>query len=156
MSKLLKLSVGLLSAVLFAAESPWVGTWKLDSANSTKSAAPKASKEATITIRELGDRIIEVAFKGTRNDGTPISGKYTVSLDGGPNTYLEGSPPAGISATTKKINERNSVITTRRDGKEIRVNHVVLGEDGKTFTANTKGLDDEGKPFNGVEVYSKQ
>jgi len=156
MSKSLKLSVGLLSAVLFAAEGPWVGTWKLDSAKSTKSAAPKASKESTITIRELGDRIIEVAFKGTRNDGTPVSGKYTVSLDGGPNTYLEGGPPAGVSATTKKIDERNSVITTTRDGREIGVNHVALGEDGKTFTANMKGLDGEGKPFNVVEVYGKQ
>ena len=100
--------------------------------------------------------MIEVAFKGTRNDGTPIAGKYTVSLDGGPNTYLEGSPPAGVSATTKKIDQRNSVITTTRDGREISVNHVALGEDGKTFTANFKGLDDEGKPFNRVDVYAKQ
>ncbi len=116
-----------MSAVLFAAESPWVGTWKWDSVKSLKSAAPKVTKEGTITIRDLGDRMIEVAFKATRNDGTPIAGKYTVSLDGGPNTYLEGSPPAGVSATTKKIDQRNSVITTTRDGKEISVNHVALG-----------------------------
>lgn len=157
MSKLLTLSVGLLSAaVLFAADNPWVGTWELSSAKSKKSAAPKAAKEATVTVRELGDQIVEVDYKGTSNDGTAISYKYTVPMDGGPNTFTEGVPPAAISEITKKTGERSRVITTKRDGKEVAVNHVVLSEDGKTMTANVKGLSQDGQPLDVVLVYRKQ
>jgi len=157
MSKLLKLAIGLMSGVvLFAAENPWVGTWKLETAKSKLSASPKAAKELTITVRDVGDQNVEVNIKGATNDGTPISAKYIVPMAGGPNTYIEGAPPAGITEETKKIDERTRNITASHDGKTLRMNHVVLSDDGNTITGTIKGVDNEDKPLALVEVFERQ
>jgi len=157
MSKLLTLSFVLLSTItLGAVENPWVGTWKLDATKSNLAFYPKSAKEMTVTIRDVGNQTVETAFNGTAVDGTPISRKNRVAMDGGPTTFLEGVPPAGVSENTTVINDKVRESTMSRDGKKLSINHIIISEDGKTLTVTVKGVNLEGKPLDTTGVYEKQ
>jgi len=157
MSTLLKLSFVLLSTVLLvAAENPWCGTWKLDPAKSKLSSYPKSVRELTVTIRDIGNQRVEVTLNGTAVDGTPISRRSTGAVDGGPTTYLEGGPPAGVSENTTVINGKVRDSTMTRDGKPLSTMHVVLSEDGKSMSTRTKGVTFDGKPLDVTGFYEKQ
>ncbi|MFL6449205.1 MAG: hypothetical protein ACJ746_16185 [Bryobacteraceae bacterium] len=157
MSKLLKFSLVLLSSVvLVAAENPWIGTWKLDPAKSKLVTYPKSPKEMTVTVRDLGNQISEITSKGTAVDGSPISRKTTVGVNGGPTTWLEGGPPAGYAENTTVVNDRVRDATFTHDGKKLSDTHIVLSEDGKSLTVTTKGVNIEGKPLDVMAFYERQ
>src|SRR4051812_43176582 len=157
MSKLLKLSFVLLSTVvLVASENPWVGTWKLDPAKSKLTTYPKSIKESTVTIREVPPQAMEVAIKGTAVDGTSVSRRWTTAVDGGPTTYLEGGPPAGVSESTTVTGDKVRDTTMTRDGKTLATMHIVLSEDGKSMTTRTKGVTVDGQPLDTSGFYDKQ
>src|SRR3954469_10092821 len=111
-----------------------MGTWELNPAKSKVMAYPDAVKTSTVTVRDAGNDMVEVTVNGTLVDGTKFSRKYQVATAGGPSTYSEGAPPAGISEMTEKVNESTRDITTSRDGKMLRVSHAVVSGDGKTLT----------------------
>src|SRR5438874_5749635 len=99
MSTLLKFfSVGLLSVLsLIGAETPFAGTWEFNSAKSEVMNYPEAVKTSTVVIRNVGNDTAEISVTGTTADGTAFSRKYNVAMSGGPSTYSEGAPPAGIA-----------------------------------------------------------
>jgi hypothetical protein len=157
MSKLLKVCFVLFFAVvLVAAESPWVGTWKLDPAKSRLAPYPKSTKEMTVTTRDLGNDTFETTFKGTAVDGTPISRKITVGANGGPTTWLEGGPPAGYAENTTVANDRVRDSIYTHDGKKISETHIALSEDGKSVTVTTKGVNINGKPLDTMLFFERQ
>lgn len=157
MSKLLKISSVLLSTlVLVAAQNSWVGTWKLDPAKSKLGSYPKTAKEMTVTVRDLGDRTMEVTLKGTAIDGTPISRKYTTPQDGGATKFLGGAPPAGIAENTTVVNDKVRDSTTTRNGKSVSTSHFVMSDDEKSITITTKGITPDGKPLDERVVFEKQ
>jgi len=43
-----------------------------------------------------------------------------------------------------------------QNGKQIRVEHIVVSKDGKTLRATIKGTNAQGKPFEQLEVFDKQ
>lgn len=63
------------------AQSPFAGTWKLDTAK-TKYSAGEPPKDVTLVIEEQGDNL-QVTATGTNADGSPLSVKYTVPIKGG-------------------------------------------------------------------------
>ncbi|MBV9765035.1 MAG: hypothetical protein JOZ48_09350, partial [Acidobacteriaceae bacterium] len=62
------------------AQSPFVGTWKLDTAK-TKYTAGDPAKDVTLVVEEQGDNL-QVTATGTNADGSPLSVKYTVPVKG--------------------------------------------------------------------------
>jgi len=46
--------------------------------------------------------------------------------------------------------------TVVQNGKQIRVEHIVVSKDGKTLRATIKGTNAQGKPFEQLEVFDKQ
>jgi hypothetical protein len=148
----------LCTLLLVAAENPWVGTWKLDPAKSKLGSHPKTAKETTVMVRDLGNRTMEVTLKGTANDGTPISRKYTTSQDGGPTKFLEGAPPAGIDENVTVVNDKVRDSAMTRGGKTISTSHLVMSDDEKSFTIVTKGMTPDGKPLDQDQkaVFEKQ
>jgi hypothetical protein len=156
-SKLLKLSFVLLSTVvLVASENPWVGTWKLDPAKSKLQSSPKAAKEMTVMVRDLGDGTSEVTMKGTSNDGSPIFRRNINPQGGGATRFLEGAPPAGIAENATVIGNKVRDTTTTLDGKTVSTSHLVVSEDGKTITITTKGVTPDGKPLDQIVILEKQ
>ena len=152
-----KLMLGLalvgFTATLLAADA-FTGTWKLNVAKSKLTPGTEV-KEITVVVAEEGANLA-VAVKGTAGDGTPISVKYTLPIKGGPVTYVEGAPPTGAIATTKRVNATTIDSTSSLNGKEVGSTHTVVSADGKTLTRVVKGMDPQGKPYQNTEVYEKQ
>lgn len=148
----------LISAVaLFAfagtllAESPFVGTWKLNPAE-TKYTTGDPAKDVTVVIEEQGDNL-HVTATGTNADGSPLSVKYTVPVKGGEGKVEEG-PYDGMSAKAMSAHVRDNTYT--KDGKTVSARHWVVSKDGKTMRAMVKGMNPQGNTVAGTEVYDKQ
>jgi hypothetical protein len=147
----------LLTAALFAfattsfAQSPFAGTWKLDSAK-TKYTTGEPPKDVTITIEEQGDNL-QVTATGTNADGSPLSVKYMVPVKGGAAQVQEGTFD---SMTSRVISANVRENRYSKNGKEITSRRFVISKDGKTMRETVRGTDAAGKTVAGVDVLEKQ
>jgi hypothetical protein len=142
------------SVALVAADSPFLGTWKLNTAKS-KGTAGTLSKEETVVFASDGNGI-KRTVTGIDGDGQPINMSATIPWDGmehkvdGPN----GAPPAMVAVKTVNANTLN--VTMKVNDKRVLSGRVVLSKDGKTMTSSFKGEDPKGRKIDNVEVYEKQ
>jgi hypothetical protein len=151
MQKLLSTFVLLAFATTLFAKSPFVGTWKLDSAKTKYTAGP-APKDVTLVIEEQGDDL-QIAATGVNADGSTFSEKTTVPVKGGAG-HDEGGP---FDAVTAKVIGRNAIENTyTKDGKEVLSRRAVVSKDGKTMRVTVKGLGAAGKTVAGLAVMDKQ
>ena len=154
--KMTVLSLALV-ATMYAADQ-FEGMWKLNLAKSTppQAAHPeRAITEETSHIEQTAEQNT-VTVKGTRKDGSAISQKFTVAVQGGPIHYLEGAPPAGVSVTAKRINDTTVDFSFERDGKEYQTQHNEVLDGGRTMRITFNGTDAQGKPVQSVTVWDRQ
>jgi hypothetical protein len=151
MRKLLCLLALLTFSVPLLAQSPFVGTWKLDTAKSkyTKGAPPT---NLTLVIEEQGTNLKATAT-GTASDGSPISAGFIVPIKGGTGTVQAGEFN-GVTSKVISANVRDN--TYLKDGKEWRTRHMTVSSDGKTMTSRVKGMNTAGTPIDGTDVFEKQ
>jgi hypothetical protein len=135
---------------LFASD-PFAGTWKLNSAK-TKYTIGTAPKTVTLVIEEQGANL-QVTATGTSSDGSPLSVKYTVPIQGGTGT-VEAGDFDGITAKQISNHARDNSYT--KGGKEIRTRQITVSEDGKTMKSTVTGTGMQGEKVAGVDVYDKQ
>jgi hypothetical protein len=107
--RLLTLMILVVSASLSAADNPFLGTWKLNTAKSKSSPMPVA-KSMTVTFEANGDKIIRTAT-GVDGEGKPIKqgGGDGIAWDGKDHVIPE---PNGIPTTVavKRVTDyRNDV-----------------------------------------------
>ena len=133
------------------AQSPFAGTWKLDTAK-TKYSSGQPPKDVTLVIEEQGDNL-QVTATGTNADGSPLSLKYTVPLKGGEG-HLESNAYDSIS--TKMVSPTVRVNTYLKAGKVVTTRRIVVSKDGKTMTSTVKGLNLAGQTVTGTDVFDKQ
>ncbi|HEY2678669.1 MAG TPA: hypothetical protein VGI65_16980 [Steroidobacteraceae bacterium] len=119
----------------FAADSPWVGTWKADPAQS----------------HVTGDTF--EYSKGPGNllhysDGSTAS--YDFGIDG-----KEYKTWANRSATWTPTGKSSWDTESKIDGKVVSKGHRELSSDGKTLTINYSGTRPDGAPFNDRDVYTR-
>jgi len=101
-------------ATTLFAQSPFVGTWKLDTAK-TKYTTGEPPKDVTLVIEEQGDNL-QVTATGTNADGSALSVKYTVPVKGGAGQVQEGPYDAVSSkAISAKVRENSY----SKGGKEV-------------------------------------
>ena len=124
-----------LSSAALAAESPWVGTWKLDDARSQLTGD-------TFTYSQGPGGMIHFS------DG--VNANYDFSLDGKEHPALYGRTvswtPAGPDAwdTVAKVGDR-----------VLDRSHRKLSADGKTLTMSFTGQNPDGSSFNEEDVYER-
>ena len=151
MRNLFRAVVVFVCAGVLLAESPFAGTWKLDSAK-TKYTTGTPPKDVTLTIEEQGD-MMQVTASGTNSDGSPISVKYVIPASGGVAKVQEG-PYEGI--TSKRISDTVRHNTYTKDGKQVSTRHLVVSKDGKTLRSTVKGTNVLGQAVSGTDVFEKQ
>jgi hypothetical protein len=151
MRKLISVVALFAFASTLLAQSPFAGTWKLDSAK-TKYTTGEAPKDVTLVIEEQGDNL-QVTATGTNADGSPLSVKYTVPVKGGSGQVQEG-PYTTISSRVVSANVRANTYT--KDGKTVSSRRVVISKDGKTMRSTVKGTNTTGQTVAGTDVYNKQ
>jgi hypothetical protein len=139
------------------AADPFVGTWKLNVAKSNPIPAPPgmALKEQTEVVQATSQRY-DLTFKGTRENGSANSIRFSAPLKGGPVVFTEGGPPAGASVALKRISGRTVDFITTRDGKVVLTRRVTVSANGKTMRTDEKGVDAQGKPVQALYLSDKQ
>jgi hypothetical protein len=140
---------------LVAANDPFVGTWKLNTAKS-RGTPGMLSKELTVVFETVGDQM-KRTVTGIDNDGEPVNSSGTIPWDGKEHKVegSKGRPP--IIVAVKSVNDRRVNVTVKNaDGKVVSSGHAEVSKDGKTLTATFKGEDPKGRKFDTVEVFDKQ
>jgi hypothetical protein len=153
---LLVLSLLVLSSgTLFAQDSPFAGTSKLNLTKSKFEPGP-GPKSLTRTIVAQGDGA-KYTFDGVAADGKPISYSFTVKYDGKDYPITGTGMPAGADTIAiKLIGTNKAEATQKKGGKEVAKAEAEVSEDGKVSTVKTKGKRVDGKDFQSESVYDKQ
>jgi hypothetical protein len=151
--RLLLLTVALCFAgtALSFAQSPQMGTWKLDEARS-KIPAGIVKNSTVIYANEGGN--VKVTTDGTDGDGKPLHTEWTGKFDG--KEYPLTGDPTANARSYKVIDEHTLELTSKKSGKVTNSGRVVVSPDGKKRTLHLSATDSSGKKVSGVSMYDKQ
>jgi|SRR5580704_8399573 hypothetical protein len=133
------------------AQSPQMGTWKLDEA---KSKTPAGLPKNSTVIYTADGNNIKVTTDGTSGDGKPVHTEWTGKFDG--KDYPLTGDPTADSRSYKQIDEHTLELTNKKSGKATTSGKVVVSKDGKTRTLHLSATDSSGKKVSGVSIYDKQ
>src|SRR2546422_9411958 len=133
------------------ADSPHMGTWKLNEAKSKF--GPGATKNNTVVYEPAGDSV-KVTVDGVDGDGNPTHSEWTGKFDG--KYYSVTGDPTSDMRSYRKINNRTLALTGKRNGKVTLRGRIAVSANGRTRTVTTTGTDSKGKRFSNRAVYDKQ
>jgi hypothetical protein len=150
-SIVLAIAVCLVGLTSSFAQSPQMGTWKL---NDAKSKIPAGMmKNSTVTYSMEGDSV-KVTTDGTAGDGSPLHTEWTGMFDG-KDYPLTGDPSADTRAYTK-VDDHTLTLQNKKGGSVTTSGRIVVSADGKTRTLTASGKTPAGKKVTGKSVYDKQ
>ena len=133
------------------ADSPQMGTWKLNEAKSKF--GPKATKNNTVVYEAAGDDV-KVTVDGVDGDGNPSHNEWTGKFDG--KFYAVTGDPTSDMRSYHEINNNTLALTAKKGDKVTLTGRIVVSADGKTRTVTTTGTDSTGKKVTNTAVYDKQ
>ena len=139
-------------SVLYAADNPNIGTWKLNEAKSTIPAG--AGKNTTVIYTAAADGMMTVTTDGVDGTGKPTHGVWTGKFDGKP--YPVTGMGAGMTRSMKAKGERELELENFTDGKPTGKAKVEIAKDGKSRTLEVDGKGADGKSYKAKYVYDKQ
>lgn len=130
------------------ADSPMMGTWKLNEAKSKIPAG--APKSITVTYEAAGDSI-KCTIDGTDGTGKPTHTEWTGKFDGKDYPVSDGT-----TRSVKLVNDRKMNVDVKKDGKVLYTGSMEVAADGKSRTVILNGTDSSGKKVRSVAAYEKQ
>lgn len=148
---LLALTVFFAAAVVCSAQSPHMGTWKLNEAKSKF--AKGATKNNTVVYEAAGD-MIKITVDGTDGSGTATHNEWTGKFN---RKYyaVSGSPTSDKRAYTR-VNNRTLTFREKQGGKVVLTGTITIAGNGKARTVSTNGRDAKGKWTRNTSVFDKQ
>jgi hypothetical protein len=151
--RLLRLALVIMafSIGLFAAESPFSGTWKLNVAKSKM--APPSPQAETVRV-DADDNGIKVSDDITDAKGQPMKVSYDAKFDG--KDYPATGSPAWDSVSFQRVNASTLKAKTKKGGTVVGEYTITVSQDGKIITVKYTETGPEGKPVKGSAVYDKQ
>ena len=141
----------LAGAALSFAQSPQMGTWKL---NEAKSKIPAGAPKNTTVVYEAAGDNVKVTTDGTGRDGQPAHTEWTGKFDG--KDYQLTGDSSADSRSYKMINDHTLELANKMGGKVVATGRIVVSADGKTRTIHLSTMDSAGKKISGIGVYDKQ
>jgi hypothetical protein len=141
----------LVAAAVCYAQSPQIGTWKL---NEAKSKIAKGAPKNTSVVYEMADENVKVTVEGANADGTPVHNEWTGKFNG--EDFAVTGDPTSDTRAYREVNANTLAMTIKKDGKVTMTGQIVVSPNGKTRTVTTNGTDPQGKKFKTVAVYDKQ
>ena len=148
---LLLVSCFLAVGLCYAADSPAMGTWKLNEAKSKF--GPNATKNSKVTYEAAGDDI-KVTVDGTDAKGTAVHNEWTGKFDG--KDYPVTGEPNYDTRAYKQVNARTLAMTLKKGGTVVGTGKIVMSADGKTRTVTTSVKNADGKTQKATAVYDKE
>jgi hypothetical protein len=150
--KTLALSLALCFAgAVSLAQSPQMGTWKM---NEAKSKIPAGYMKNTTVVYTMDGDNIKVTTDGIDGTGKPFQTSWTGKFDG--KDYPLTGDPASDSRMYTKVDDRTMTLTNKKDGKAVTTGTITVSADGKTRTLKTNGTNSAGKKVSSTAVYDKQ
>ena len=146
------LAFGILTMGLFAADSPFAGTWKLNAAKS-KLEGSGVGQSATVQI-EVNGNALKATVQATDPQGQPLNFSYQAPLDGKPGT-VTGSPTTD-TVSLRSVNDHTLTAEGKKAGKVVYNDRRVVSKDGKTRTITASGTNAQGQKIMTVGVYDKK
>jgi len=143
----------LLGALVLAADSPFVGTWKYNPQKSKIAPGSPALKTATVQIEADGNTL-KATVDGVDASGNPVKYSVQSALDGTPGT-ITGSPTSDTTET-RQVNDHTIDAVVKKDGKLVYNDHRVVSKNGKTMTVTRTGMTADGKKYTNMLVLDKQ
>ena len=148
---LLTLVLFFLGTVAVSADSPHMGTWKL---NEAKSKFPKgATKNHTVVYEAAGDQI-KVTVDGVDGSGNAVHSEWTGKFDGKP--YALTGDPAGDMRSYRTVNRRTLSLRSTKAGKLTTTATITVAPNRKTRTVKASSKNAQGKWMTSTGVYDKQ
>lgn len=142
-----------ISAAVWAADDPLMGTWKLDPAKSKYSPGPPPKSTLTKNL-PYGKNGLQVIVEGVDTRGNPTHTEYTAQFDG--KEHPLQNDPARDTVILKRIDAYTMEATYKKAGKVASIARVVVSKDGKTRTVTTTGTNAQGQAFNNLTVFERQ
>ena len=145
------LAVFFASAAVCAAQSPHMGTWKLNEAKSKFGKG--AAKNNTVVYEAAGDQT-KVTVDGTAADGSAVHSEWTGKFDG--KYYaVTGSATSDMRAYSR-VNSRTLSFHEKKDRKVVLNGTITVSRNGKSRTVNSTAKNAQGKWSTSTAVYDKQ
>ncbi|MBV9072744.1 MAG: hypothetical protein JOZ10_03850 [Acidobacteria bacterium] len=141
----------LFAAVAAAADSPFMGTWKLNDSKSKLGA--NAPHNDTVVYEAAGDNV-KVTVDGKDASGNPNHNEWTGKFDG--KDYPVTGDAASDSRSYKQVNAHTLAMTIKKDGKVTQTGRIVVSADGKSRTVTTTSTGSDGKKSQSKAVFDKQ
>src|SRR6059036_4333850 len=148
---MLALVVFFAGAIVASADSPQMGTWKLNEAKSTFAAG--ATKNNTVVYEAAGD-MIKVTVDGTDGTGAATHNEWTGKFNG--RYYAVTGDPTSDQRAYRKVSSRVLSLTAKKAGKVTLTGRITVSRDGKHRTVTTTGKNSKGKWVTNTAVYDKQ
>ncbi|HKO98452.1 MAG TPA: hypothetical protein VJU86_15755 [Pyrinomonadaceae bacterium] len=147
---LLTLAV-LFSATVCLAQSPQMGTWKLNEEKSKFD--PGASKNTTVVVEAVGDSV-RVIVDGVDGGGRPIHSEWTGKIDG--KFYSVTGDPVSDERSYRQISNRKWALAAKKNGKMTVTGSVLVSAKGNSRTVSASVTNTQGKRVTSRAVYDKQ
>ncbi len=148
---LLTLAALFVGVTVCLADSPQMGTWKLNEAKSKFS--PGAAKNHTVVYEASGDSI-KVTVDGVDGNGAATHNEWTGKFNG--KFYAVTGDATSDMRSYRKISSHTLALTAKKGGKVTLTGRIVVSANGKTRTVTTTGKDSKGKWVTNRAVYDKQ
>ena len=140
-----------MSLSLFAAESPFSGTWKLNLAKSKMTPPVPKSDVAVVDLDENGLKLNEDIVT---DKGESLKISYEAKFDG--KDYPVTGDPTADTRSLKMVKPGHYVLANKKDGKVVVDGTVDFSADLKTRTLVTHATDASGKKMTATAVYERQ
>jgi hypothetical protein len=138
----------------FAADNPFLGTWKVNAAKSHITNTAQQNQVQLIVIAPYGDNgwtRVQIDVREPLKSGREEH--FSAKFDGKDN-QTNGGDPRVISLA--RIDDRTLEQVTKRNGKESSRSRVTISADGKTMTVSGNGVNGRGDPYtDNVVVYDR-
>jgi hypothetical protein len=138
-------------AIAADAPDPVIGTWKLNTAKSTRSNSMYKSETRTYAAAADG---VAVTWDRVGADGKTDTVKATFKYDDKDYPVTGSSDFDTISG--HRVDARTVETIQKRMGKKVGTTRRTLSEDGKTMTVNQRFTTADGKESGAVFVYDRQ
>lgn len=146
----LTLALCLIGAMSLA-QSPQMGTWKL---NETKSKIPAGMMKNTAVVYLADGDNVKVTTDGVDGAGKPIHTEWTGKFDG--KDYPLTGDPSADARSYKQVNDHTLTIKQTKGGKVVTTGKIVISPDGKTRLLTIKTKDAAGKDVSASSAYDKE
>jgi hypothetical protein len=136
-------------------QGPWLGTWKLNVAQSTYSPGPgpAAGTVSLFKMVPVGDGF-KYTIDSTTPQGRTFHAELTGKFDG--KDYPEIGNPGADTNRFRILSDRSYEVIDTKNGVDTMTIVITISPDGKTRRSESKGKNLEGKPVHNVTVWDRQ